>query len=54
MPSTPSLVHDVTSGNNGYQGDGYNAAKGWDYPTGWGSFVMSNLASYVNSHSFGQ
>ena len=54
VPSTPSLVHDVTSGNNGYQGDGYNAAKGWDYPTGWGSFVMSNLASYVNSHSFGQ
>ncbi|RDU99050.1 peptidase S53 [Trinickia dinghuensis] len=54
VQSTPSLVHDVTSGNNGYQGYGYNAGKGWDYPTGWGSFVMSNLASYVNGHSFGQ
>jgi pseudomonalisin len=54
MKSTPSLVHDVTSGNNGYQGYGYKAAKGWDYPTGWGSFVMSNLAAYLNSHSFAQ
>lgn len=54
VQSTPSLVHDVTSGNNGYQGYGYKAAKAWDYPTGWGSFVMSNLASYVNNHSFGQ
>lgn len=54
VKSTPSLVHDVTSGNNGYQGDGYKAATGWDYPTGWGSFVMSNLASYVSNHSFGQ
>jgi pseudomonalisin len=54
MKSTPSLVHDVSSGNNGYQGYGYKAAKGWDYPTGWGSFVMSNLAAYLNSHSFAQ
>ncbi|WP_430366510.1 S53 family peptidase [Trinickia sp. NRRL B-1857] len=54
VKSTPSLVHDVTSGNNGYQGYGYKAAKGWDYPTGWGSLIMSNLASYVKSHSFAQ
>jgi pseudomonalisin len=54
VKSTPSLVHDVTSGNNGYQGYGYNAGRGWDYPTGWGSIVMSNLASYVENHSFGQ
>jgi pseudomonalisin len=52
--STPSLVHDVTSGDNGDQGYGYRAAKGWDYPTGWGSLIMSDLASYVGSHSFGQ
>ncbi|MGN6665516.1 MAG: peptidase S53, partial [Trinickia sp.] len=52
--STPSLVHDVTSGHNGDQGYGYRAAKGWDYPTGWGSLIMSDLASYVGSHSFGQ
>jgi pseudomonalisin len=54
VKSTPSLVHDVTSGNNGYSGYGYKAATGWDYPTGWGSFIMSNLASYVSSHPFGQ
>ena len=52
--AAPSLVHDVTSGNNGYRGYGYRAAKGWDYPTGWGSLIMSNLASYVNSHPFAQ
>lgn len=54
VKSSCSLVHDVTSGNNGNQGYGYKASKGWDYPTGWGSFVMSKLASYVASHSFGQ
>ncbi|CAB3667979.1 Pseudomonalisin [Trinickia soli] len=54
VKATPSLVHDVTSGNNGYSGYGYKAAAGWDYPTGWGSFVMSKLASYVNSHPFAQ
>lgn len=52
--STPSLVHDVTSGNNGSQGHGYKAAKGWDYPTGWGSLIMSKLASYVSGHPFAQ
>nr|WP_206958278.1 S53 family peptidase [Trinickia acidisoli] len=54
VKSTPSLVHDVTSGSNGYQSYGYKAAKGWDYPTGWGSFIMSNLASYMKGHSVGQ
>mgnify|MGYP001553604938 CR=1 FL=1 len=54
VKSTPSLVHDVTSGNNGYGSYGYKAAKGWDYPTGWGSFIMSNLASYLNRHPFGR
>ncbi|HTH76429.1 MAG TPA: S53 family peptidase [Trinickia sp.] len=54
VKSTPSLVHDVTSGNNGYSGYGYKAATGWDYPTGWGSFITSNLATYVKSHPFAQ
>lgn len=54
VKSTPSLVHDITSGNNGYGGHGYHATTGWDYPTGWGSFIMSNLASYVSNHPFGQ
>lgn len=50
--TTPSLVHDVTSGNNGYGRYGYRARRGWDYPTGWGSFDMAKLAKYVKSHSF--
>ncbi|MGV2290504.1 S53 family peptidase [Trinickia sp. YCB016] len=54
VKSTPTLVHDVTSGNNGYQGYGYNAGKGWDYPTGWGSFDISKLATYVQGHKFAQ
>jgi pseudomonalisin len=54
IASTPSLVHDITQGNNGDQGYGYNATKGWDYPTGWGSFDVAKLASYIKSHpSFG-
>ncbi|TKC92504.1 peptidase S53 [Trinickia terrae] len=54
VPSTPSLVHDVTSGNNGYGGYGYNAGKGWDYPTGWGSVDIAKLGAYVQSHKFAQ
>ncbi|HEV3106426.1 MAG TPA: S53 family peptidase [Trinickia sp.] len=54
VASTPSLVHDITSGNNGDGGYGYKATKGWDYPTGWGSFDIGKLASYIKSHpSFG-
>ncbi|RKP45191.1 peptidase S53 [Trinickia fusca] len=52
VPATPSLVHDITSGNNGDGGYGYNAGKGWDYPTGFGSLIISNLQSYIKSHSF--
>jgi len=50
--ATPSLVHDVTSGNNGYRGNGYVAGVGWDYPTGWGSFDMAKLAAYIERHPF--
>lgn len=52
ISSTPSLVHDVTSGNNGYGGYGYNAATGWDYPTGWGSIDIGKLAAYIKSNGF--
>ena len=48
-----TLVHDVVSGNNGYQGYGYKAAKGWDYPTGWGSLDISTLGAYIKSNGFG-
>lgn len=54
ISSTPSLVHDVTSGNNGYGGYGYKAAAGWDYPTGWGSLDIAKLAAYIRSNGFGQ
>ena len=29
--------HDITSGNNIVNGQGYSAQSGWDYPTGFGS-----------------
>lgn len=39
----PAFGHDVTKGNNGYDGvPGYNATIGWDPATGWGTpnFVL--------------
>jgi pseudomonalisin len=47
-------VQDVLSGNDGYGGYGYNAGKGWDYPTGWGSFNVSTLNTYIQTHGFGR
>jgi hypothetical protein len=32
--------HDITSGNN----NGESALTGWDYPTGWGSLIVGELA----------
>ncbi|MEX3628727.1 MAG: S53 family peptidase [Burkholderia sp.] len=47
LPASPTLVHDVTSGNNGYNGHGYKAGAGWDYATGHGSLDFTKLsASY--------
>lgn len=37
--------HDVTSGSNGK----YSAEAGWDYPTGFGSMLVSNVASNIIS-----
>lgn len=51
VPSNSSLVNDVTTGNNGYNGYGYNAATGWDYTTGWGSLNISNFYNFVQSTS---
>ncbi|MBE1159672.1 S53 family peptidase [Dyella acidiphila] len=51
LPANSSLLHDVTSGNNGYNGYGYNAAVGWDYTTGWGSLDISNFYNFVQSTS---
>jgi xanthomonalisin len=51
IPSNPSLVNDVTSGNNGYNGYGYNAASGWDNTTGFGSLNISNFYNFVKNTS---
>ncbi|WP_266169311.1 protease pro-enzyme activation domain-containing protein [Dyella subtropica] len=47
FPNHPELLHDVTSGNNGYNGYGYNAAAGWDYTTGWGSLDIAKLNAFA-------
>lgn len=38
-----SDFHDVATGNN----DGENAAPGWDYPTGFGSFLVGGVVGTV-------
>ncbi|HUA78920.1 MAG TPA: PKD domain-containing protein, partial [Dyella sp.] len=44
-----AAFHDVTSGNN----SGENAATGWDYTTGWGSAIVSQLSSLAGGGSTG-
>lgn len=50
FPSQPGLLHDVTSGNNGYQNHGYAAASGFDQATGFGSFDIGKLNSYAQAN----
>ena len=45
--ANPTVLHDVVSGNNGYNGYGYQAGPGWDYPTGWGSFDTAGIQSLL-------
>ncbi|VWC05480.1 S53 family peptidase [Burkholderia lata] len=53
IPSNPSLIRfDVVSGNNGYQGYGYKAGTGWDFPTGFGSLNIANLNQLIRSGRF--
>ncbi|WP_045727324.1 S53 family peptidase [Xanthomonas sp. GPE 39] len=40
---------DVVSGDNGLYGDGYNAAPGWDFVSGWGSVDMLAFSRYLQS-----
>jgi pseudomonalisin/xanthomonalisin len=42
-----TVMHDVSSGSNG----SYSAKAGWDYATGFGSFNVSSLSSFVNANS---
>ncbi|GFZ88159.1 protease pro-enzyme activation domain-containing protein [Dyella caseinilytica] len=50
FPKDTTPLHDVTSGNNGYNGYGYNAATGYDNTTGWGSLDISKLSAYVTKY----
>jgi xanthomonalisin len=50
FPNDATPLHDVTSGNNGYNGYGYNAAAGYDTTTGWGSLDISKLSAYVTKY----
>ncbi|MEO6921940.1 MAG: S53 family peptidase [Collimonas sp.] len=47
-----SLLHDVTSGTNGYNSTyGYKAGKGWDAVTGFGSLNISKLNTFIANTS---
>ncbi|WP_413623556.1 protease pro-enzyme activation domain-containing protein [Luteibacter sp. Lutesp34] len=50
FPSQTSLLHDVTSGNNGYQGHGYTASTGFDEASGFGSFNIGALNTYAQAN----
>ncbi|WP_175950816.1 S53 family peptidase [Burkholderia sp. BCC0405] len=45
LPTNTALLHDVTSGNNGYSGHGYTATAGWDYDTGFGSLDFAKVSA---------
>lgn len=51
LAANASLVHDVTSGFNGTSSGGikygYNATKGWDAATGFGSLNIGNLNAFI-------
>jgi xanthomonalisin len=50
FPAHASLLHDVTSGNNGYQNHGYTASSGFDEATGFGSFNIGALNTYAQAN----
>ncbi|MDG2538278.1 protease pro-enzyme activation domain-containing protein [Dyella jiangningensis] len=50
FPSDATPLHDVTSGNNGYNGYGYTAKAGFDNATGWGSLDIAKFKSYVTQY----
>jgi hypothetical protein len=50
--SNPQDLHDITTGNNGFNGiPGYNATPGWDFATGWGTPIASSLIQQLASLS---
>ena len=50
FPTDASPLHDVTSGNNGYNGNGYTAKAGYDNTTGWGSLDIAKFNAYVTQY----
>lgn len=50
FPQDATPLHDVTSGNNGYNGYGYNAAAGYDNTSGWGSLDIAKFNAYVTKY----
>lgn len=50
FPKDATPLHDVTSGNNGYNGYGYKAAAGYDNTTGWGSLDIAKFNAYVTKY----
>jgi xanthomonalisin len=50
FPKDATPLHDVTVGNNGYNGNGYNAGAGYDNTTGWGSLDISKFNAYVTKY----
>lgn len=44
-PRYATDFHDVTSGNNAWNGPGFNGGTGYDYPTGLGSPDVANLVA---------
>ncbi|HUB89714.1 MAG TPA: protease pro-enzyme activation domain-containing protein [Dyella sp.] len=50
FPKDATPLHDVTSGNNGYNGYGYKAAAGFDNTTGWGSLDVAKFNAYVTKY----
>ncbi|WP_429525218.1 S53 family peptidase [Paraburkholderia youngii] len=49
LPGNTALCHDVTSGNNGYDGYGFTAKPGWDMVTGFGSLDFAKVSAAMPS-----
>ena len=44
--SSPTVYHDITSGNNGV----YNCNAGWDFVTGWGSCDFNQMMEAISGN----
>ncbi|KQQ73191.1 protease [Xanthomonas sp. Leaf131] len=44
-------THDVLAGMNGLYGDGYTAARGWDFASGWGSLDIGDFDRFLRNQT---